>query len=36
MVGAQPPASGTDEHLVSSLWRGERIDVVVCGVPLPY
>ena len=36
MVGAQPPASGPDEHLVSSLWRGERVDVVISSVPLPY
>ena len=36
MVGDTPPANGTDEHVVSSLWRGERVDVVISSVPLPY
>lgn len=35
MVGATAPSNGADEHVVTSLWRGERIDIVVCSVPLP-
>lgn len=35
MVGPVPPGNGVDEHLVTSLWRGERVDIVITGVPLP-
>lgn len=34
MVGAAPPTNGQDPHLVTSLWRGERLDITITSVPL--